>query len=234
MDNYNPQDYPPFAVTVDLAVFTIRQGQLSLLLIRRGQDPYKGMWALPGGFVGVNEDADTAARRELAEETGVDNVHVEQLKTYTDPDRDPRMRVVSTAYVALAPNLPDPVAGDDAAEARWWAVDDLGDDVDAPRIAFDHTEIINDALARVRAKLEYTTLATEFVTEPFTLRDLHRVYAAVWGTPPDLTHFRRKVLSVEGFVEPTDRHAESEGGRRPVLYVSGSAENIYPPLRYSH
>ena len=235
-------EYPPFAVTVDLAVFTIRDGGLAVLLVERGSDPFAGHWALPGGFVGPDEDAETAAWRELREETGVDRFgedggqggHLEQLRTYSAPDRDPRMRVVSVAHVALAPDLPEPEAGSDAAGARWWAVADLlgeSDGEDRPVLAFDHAEILEDAVERVRAKLEYTTLALEFVTEPFTLAELRRVYAAVWGAPPDLGNFRRKVLGTDDFVVPTDTHGPSgTGGRPALLYRRGDATAIQPPM----
>lgn len=228
---YDASAHPPFAVTVDLAVFTIRDGALSLLLVERGTDPYAGHWALPGGFVEPDEDALTAARRELAEETALSelSVHLEQLKTYSAPDRDPRMRVVSIAYVVLAPNLADPQAGSDAADARWWTVEDLLDE-DGPQLAFDHAEIVADALERVRSKLEYTTLAAQFVTEPFTLAELRAVYAAVWGVAPDLGNFRRKVLSTDGFVVPTDQRGSSSGGPRPLLFRRGPATALQPAM----
>lgn len=236
---YDPHEYPPFAVTVDLCVFTIRDGALCVLLIERGGAPFEGHWALPGGFVEADESTDDAAARELHEETTLDAsaFHLEQLRTYSAPNRDPRMRVVSVAHVAIAPNLPDPTAGSDARTARWWAVDDLNldrdDNPDAPALAFDHDVILRDALERVRAKIEYTTLATQFVKAPFTLPDLHRVYGAIWGRPPRLSTFRRKVLSTDGFVqesaEPGTRHT---GPGRPttLFYVAGPATSLNPPL----
>ncbi len=238
-------EHPPFAVTVDLAVFTIRDGALAVLLVERGAEPYAGSWALPGGFVEPQEDAETAAWRELLEETGVERFdgHLEQLRTYSAPDRDPRMRVVSVAHVAFAPDLPEPQAGSDAAGARWWAVDDVLGSADGPTLAFDHEEILTDARERVRAKLEYTTLALDFVAEPFTLPELRRVYAAVWGVAPDLGNFRRKVLGTEGFVVPDDGRGGTGGtggtgtggtggaaGRPALLYRRGAATVIQPPM----
>lgn len=226
-EGYDPYAYEPFALTVDMAIFSIRDGALNVLLVRRGDDPYKGAWALPGGFVQPDEDALTAAQRELQEETNIEvgGVHLEQLKTYTAPNRDPRMRVVSVAHVALLSHLPEPKAGDDAAEARWWSVEDL----DELPLAFDHAEVLADALERVRAKLEYTTLATEFVGDTFTLSELARVYSAVWGTELDLANFRRKVLSVDGFVEPTGEQSTTTG--QPLLYRAGSAKEVAPAFK---
>ena len=239
LGRYDPASFPPFAVAVDLAIFTIRAGLLAALLVQRRDHPYQGYWALPGGFVRPDESAGQAARRELAEETGVSAFtgYLEQLRTYSEPGRDPRMRVVSVAHVALAPDLPDARAGGDAAAARWWPVEDLGrqdDPADGLPLAFDHARILGDALDRIRAKLEYTTLAAAFVDEPFTLADLRRVYAAVWGSAPDLGNFRRKVLGTEGFVAEAQRSATAAagpaGGRPPLLYRRGPATTLHPPL----
>lgn len=241
---YDARDYPPFAVTVDLAIFTIREGSLRVLLVERGEEPFKGGWALPGGFVEPNESADAAAVRELGEETGLDiaslnndrsggghnSIHLEQLKTYSAPDRDPRMRVVSVAHVALAADLPDPEAGDDAANARWWPVEDILRPDPEIMLAFDHAEILTDALERVRSKLEYTTLALQFVKEPFTLSDLRRVYRIVWDEEPSLANFRRKVLSIEGFVVPAGEFTSGGVGPRARLYNRGSATEIQPAM----
>lgn len=239
LDAYDPHAFPPFAVTVDLAVFTLRDGVLCVLVVQRGEHPFLGRWALPGGHVRHGtESALDAARRELIEETGVDpdtaGVHLEQLAAYSEPTRDPRvaagLHVVSIGYVALAPDLPEPTPGTDAHEARWMPVDEHVE------LAFDHTEILHDAIERVRAKLEYTTLAVHFVTPPFALSDLRRVYAAVWGEDPEPANFRRKVLATPGFVIPATRAASTpgrRGGRPPELYEAGPASSIVPPLTRS-
>lgn len=230
---YDPRKYPPVAVTVDVVALTIRNGRLSVLLVERAGHPFKGRWALPGGFVDEGEDLDTAARRELAEETGLDTVpgHLEQLRTYGDPDRDPRMRVVSTAYVGFMPDLPNPVAGSDAANARWWPVEDLSGE-GSPLIAFDHRRILDDGVERARAKLEYTPLASAFTEEPFTIADLRRVYEAVWGVTLHPGNFRRKVLSTPGFVEPLGVKSDpgATGGRPAELYRRGEATLLHPAM----
>ncbi|MGV7852271.1 NUDIX domain-containing protein, partial [Mycobacterium kansasii] len=147
-------------MTVDLVALTIRDDTLCALVVRRGQPPYAGRWALPGGFVRPGEDLDEAAARELMEETGVpvDRLHLEQLASYGAPQRDPRMRVITVAYLGLAPDLPLPSAGGDAAGARWAPVAELM----TARLAFDHRQILADGVERARAKLEYTPLATTF------------------------------------------------------------------------
>jgi 8-oxo-dGTP diphosphatase len=239
---YDPASYPSVAITVDIVLLTVRGGRLAVLLVQRKGHPYRGDWALPGGFVEPDEDLDAAARRELAEETGVSVAggegplalgHVEQLRTYGTPHRDPRMRVVSVAYVGFAAHGQPAVAGSDAADARFWAVDDLavpgaGSDDGVP-LAFDHSRIVADGVERARAKLEYTTLATAFVDEPFTLGELRRVYEAVWGEPLHEGNFRRKVLSTPGFVDPTGETAPTDG-RPAALYRRGAATQLHPPI----
>lgn len=235
MDGYDKYAFEPFAVTVDLAVFTVQGGELRVLLVERGQQPYAGQWALPGGFVLPDESAETAARRELAEETGLADVsalHLEQLRTYSEPGRDPRMRVVSVAFTALLPDPPEPRGGGDAAQARWLSYDAPGGlDRHGP-LAFDHDRILADARERVGAKLEYTCLATSFCPPEFTLGELQQVYETVWGTALDRPNFRRKVLATPGFVEPVPGAARLTGGRgKPAaLYRAGGAEALHPPL----
>lgn len=253
---YDPGEYDRPSQTADIALFTLRDGQLKVLLVLRADHPFKGWWCLPGGFVNARNDrADggesslEAAHRELAEETGEDTFtgHLEQLRTYDEPGRDPRSRVVTTAYVGFAPDVRDPRAGSDAADARLWSVDDLDlpaqraayedgrtYDGDAPALGFDHAVILSDALERVRSKLEYTTLATRFLTEPFTLPDLRRVYLAAWGEAPDQSNFARKVLSIDGFVVPVGETAPASGpGRPPLLYRRGGGKELMPPLMRS-
>jgi 8-oxo-dGTP diphosphatase len=231
---YDPRLFPPIAVTVDVALLTVQDDALSVLLVQRADHPFKGSWALPGGFAREGEDLDAAAARELTEETGLHfgraDVHLEQLRTYGAPDRDPRMRVVSTAYLALTPDLPLPKAGGDAAAAHFCPIAELAA-TGGDQLAFDHATIINDAVERARAKLEYTALATAFVDEPFSLSDLRRVYESVWGIELDPANFRRKVLSTPGFVKPAGRRIAPAGGGRPAeLYCAGGAIELHPPL----
>ena len=230
---YDPSAFDRVAVTVDVVALTVRDGRLCVLLIERGGPPYAGHRALPGGFVRA-ETLDAAALRELAEETGLrpgegalDRVHLEQLRSYGDPGRDPRMRVVSVAYLAFAPSLPDPRAGGDASGAFWVPVDEAGE------LAFDHAAILADGLDRARSKLEYTPLATAFVGAEFTIGELRAVYAAVWGEELHAGNFHRKVLSVPGFVESTgatSARGGERGGPRARLYRAGDARLLHPAL----
>lgn len=230
LHSYDPSAFPPVGLTVDIALLTIRQGQIAVLLVRRGARPLRGTWALPGGFVRPTEDLDEAARRELGEETGVaaSPLHLEQLRTYAAPGRDPRMRVVSVAYLGLMPDLPRPLAGIDAAEALFWPIADLWSD-EGPPLAFDHADIVADAVERARSKLEATSLATGFVEEPFTIADLRRVYEAVWSVRLHPANFRRKVLSTPGFVIPTGED-RSTGRGRADLYRRGDVTTLHPAI----
>lgn len=197
--DYNPRDYPPVAVTVDVALFAILRDELHVLLIQRGIEPFAGAWALPGGFVQPDEGLDDAAARELAEETGVaeDDVYLEQLRSYGSPDRDPRLRVVTIAYWGACAALPVPLGGSDAAHAELVPVSmvEQGD----IELAFDHDVIVGDALERIRAKLEYTALAARFCSPEFTISELRKVYETIWNTRLDPGNFQRKVRENRSF-----------------------------------
>ncbi|NMM25397.1 MAG: NUDIX hydrolase [Phycicoccus sp.] len=227
---YDPNAYPRFAVTADLVVFTLRDGELCVLLIRRGVEPYAGKLALPGGFTGPDEDIEAAAYRELQEEVGVgpEDVVLEQLRSYGTPQRDPRMRVVTVAWLALGANLPEPTAGSDAAKALWMPASKV---LRRPKqLAFDHAQILRDGLDRARAKLEYSTLATAFCPEEFTVGELREVYEAVWGLQLDPRNFHRKVTGAEGFLIATGERTTRGGGRPAMLYRAGKADDLYPPI----
>lgn len=248
--SYDPRAFPPTAVTVDVVALTIRDAELQVLLVQRAEPPYQHHWALPGGFVrqfpgpdggAIEEDLAEAAARELAEEAGsqLRTQHLEQLKTYGAPGRDPRMRVVSVAYLAFAPEMPEPQAGSDAADAQWVPVSALGLSESGQRpgtirkLAFDHARILADGLERARAKLEYSPLATAFVTEPFTISELREVYETVWGEKLHPGNFHRKILSVPGFVESTGDLTQTggaRGGPRSKLYRRGDAALLHPAL----
>ncbi|HUB42356.1 MAG TPA: NUDIX domain-containing protein [Streptosporangiaceae bacterium] len=231
MQSYDPRAYPPAAVTVDLVVLTIRADRLVVLVIRRGEPPFKGRLALPGGFVRPHEGLAQAAARELAEETSLvaGSVHLEQLASYGAPRRDPRMRVVTVAYLALAPKLPEPRAGTDAADASWAPAEDLLA-ARPTRLAFDHYQILSDGVERARAKLEYTPLGTAFCPREFTVAQLRHVYEIVWGSTLDPRNFHRKATSTPGFLTPAGLATTGERGRPAQLYRKGGAATLYPPL----
>ena len=229
MATYDPRDDPPVAVTVDLVVLTIRDDGLEVLLVKRGDDPFAGALALPGGFIRPDEGLSQAAVRELAEETRltVGAAHLEQLASYGDPGRDPRMRVVTVAYLALIPEMPLPLAGTDAAEARWTPA---GNVLDRGVLAFDHQQILADGVERARAKLEYTPLAAAFCPPEFTIAQLRRVYEIVWDTSLDPRNFHRKVTGTAGFVVPAGTETAGDRGRPAQVYRAGPARQLHPPL----
>ncbi len=221
------RDHAQLRIATDLAVLTVRDGSLQVLVITRGKEPHLGQLALPGGFVRVGEDIDAAAVRELAEETGLDGtgLHLEQFAVYGDPDRDPRGRIVSVSYLAIMPDLPLPTAGSDASSARWAPVDDVHG-----ALAFDHDRILGDAVEQARRRLEMTTLATAFCPPEFTIGDLRTVYEVVWGAPLDPRNFSRKVTHTDGFVIDTGRKRLPATGRPAVLYRAGPATTLNPPI----
>ena len=214
-------------LTVDIAILTVRENLLHVLVIERANEPYQGQAALPGGFIRANEDLREAAVRELAEETSLDGtaLHLEQLAAYGAPDRDPRGRVVSVAYLAIAPDLPIPAAGSDARSARWTPVELV-----RGKLAFDHSQILDDAVEHARTRLEFTTLAAAFCGQTFTIGDLRNVYEVVWDMPLDPRNFSRKVAHTEGFVQPTGDKRVPETGRPAMLYRRGPAQSLSPPL----
>lgn len=231
---YDPGAFPPVAVTVDVVVLTFASGRLHVLLVERGSEPFAGAWALPGGFVRPDESLEQAAARELREETGVDAAaHLEQFGAYGDPGRDPRMRVVTVAHLAILRDVGRLVAGTDAARAALVPVQELLAGEPSRSLAFDHRRILEDGVARAREKLASTSLAAAFIGPEFTLSDLRSVYEAAWGVQLDPGNFRRKVLSTEGFVAPTGRRvAPSPGGGKPAeTYTSKGIVSLHPPLQ---
>lgn len=217
-----------FAVAVDLAVLTLRDGCFSILLVQRDDEPFRGHWALPGGPVGLQEDLLDAAHRVLEAEAGVgrDHVYLEQLRTFGKADRDPRGRIVSVVFMALGADLPDPHSGEGAADARFCPLAEL----DPATLAFDHATILDAAVERARSKLEYTTLAASFLPREFTISQLRRVYESVWGGTLDPGNFHRKVTRTPGFVAELDRYAAGTGGRPARLFIAGGGRTLNPPL----
>lgn len=214
LQRYEPGAYARPSVTVDLVILTVVDRDLKVLLVHRAEHPFKGRWALPGGFVRVSddrkdqgEDLDAAAVRELEEETGLSHatsgrIFLEQVRTFGKPGRDPRMRVISVAYYALVrPTLVHLVrAGGDVSKARWFSAAELP----AEGLAFDHHEILDCAVARARADLDRTTIAFELVAETFTIQELRAVHEAIRGEPLDPGNFRKKFLRMidDGLIEP--------------------------------
>jgi 8-oxo-dGTP diphosphatase len=215
-------DVPRVAVSVDLVILTVRESQLSVLLWRRDAEPHLGCWALPGGFIRLEEDLPGTAGRVLAERAGLPDapVHLEQLQTYGYPDRDPRQRVLSVAYLGVAPDLPAP----EQPRMSWQPVGCFD------TLAFDHLRILADGVERARAKLEYTPLGAAFCRDEFTVAELRKVYEIVWGTPLDPRNFHRKVTGAEGFLVDTGSVSSSGGGRPAQLYRRGDAELLHPPM----
>lgn len=204
--------YPHPAVTVDCVVFGLDEGDLNVLLIQRDLDPYAGAWALPGGFVRLDENLDSAARRELQEETGVRDLYLEQLYTFGEPDRDPRERVITVAYFAIVNLFEHPVAAStDARNAGWFRTDEL------PSLAFDHSGILEMALARLRAKVRYEPIVFEFLPEKFTLRQVQELYERILGEPLDKRNFRKKLHATQ-LVEPLDEVEMDVAHRAAQLY----------------
>ncbi len=210
--DYNPEDYKRPSVTVDVVIFALVNDDLQVLLIKRKNEPFANMWAIPGGFVRMEESLEEAAARELSEETGVTDVYMEQLYTFGEPDRDPRTRVITVAYFALVPyDAIDHRPGDDASETGWWSVFAL------PELAFDHEHILQYALTRLRYKLEYTSVGFRLLPDMFTLSELQQAYETILGETLDKRNFRRKILG-SNILEETGTKDRSGEGRPAMLY----------------
>jgi 8-oxo-dGTP diphosphatase len=218
-------------LTVDLVILTLRRTSLQVLLVERGVEPYAGAMALPGGFL---RDADepllVAARRELSEEAGLDAdaLLLEQFGVYGNPGRDPRGRVVSVAFLAIAPRIPDPVAGTDATDARWTPADEVLSG--ALPLAFDHQAIVADGVERARSKLEHSAMAVAFCGPTFTISELQQVYEAVWGVHLDPRNFYRKIQGTRDFVVPASPGKRAGAGRPARLFRAGPGTVLNPPM----
>jgi 8-oxo-dGTP diphosphatase len=201
--------YPHPAVTTDVVIFTIRDQQLKVLLVKRKGAPFKGKWALPGGFVGIDEDLEHSAKRELEEETGVRAVYLEQLYTFGAPRRDPRERIITVAYFALIPSQKlELKAATDAEAVDWFTLGEL------PKLAFDHQDILDMAHQRLVAKLDYSTIAFQFMAKEFTLSELQAVYEIILQQALDKRNFRKWVLALEN-IEETGNELR-DGPHRPA------------------
>ena len=230
--SYDPSQFPAFAVTVDVVILTMSQGALHVLLVQRGEEPFEGLWAIPGGFKRPGETLDEAAKRELREETGVDAARLlAQFGAYGDPGRDPRMNVVTVGYLAVLRDVGEIAAGTDAADAALTPVSDVLNG--KLQLAFDHAQLVRDAVDRVRVELEASGVATAFVGQTFTMAELRAVYEAIWGVQLDAANFRRSILAEEGWVVPTGRRAQpgSTGGRPAELYRAGRSWRHGGPIQ---
>lgn len=209
------------SVAVDILLFTIAGGQLEILLVQRGLDPFKGQWALPGGFVRMNESLEDAAKRELEEETGVKNIYMEQLFTFGSPKRDPRTRVISITYMALATRTGWSLkASGDANQTQFFSTSAL------PELAFDHMQIYKYGLDRLRSKLGYTNISFGLLPDQFTLTDMQNVYEIILNKKLDKRNFRKKMLSMD--ILATVGKKSSGGAHRPAeLYRFKKKEIVY-------
>ena len=249
LQGYRASDYPHISIATDIVCFSVleekgdnyrklSQKKLSVLLVKRGEHPYKDQWALPGGFLKIDETLEETAKRELREETGVEEAYMEQLYSFSGLDRDPRMRVVSVAYLALLNQRPHLKATTDAIDTRWFEVTykELeqgkrqlvlvgagetieviidGNKAQCSQIAFDHVNIIAFALERLRGKIEYTPIALHLLPDRFTLTSLQQVYEAILDKSVLVANFRRKIKEL---VEETEEYAENGGHRPSKLY----------------
>lgn len=231
LSGYHPGDYPAVAYATDVVLLAVRDGEFKVLLARRNDHPDKARWALPGGFVGPSETALDAARRVLQEKTGLAAFpgHLEQLCTYSAPDRDPRMRVVSTAHIGIMYQPPEPRVGGGVDEAAYVSIRDIeNDSSEEYRLAFDHARILADAVERIRSKIEYSATALEFLPQPFTIPELRRVYEAIWGVSLHKSDFKRKIVNSAHLVDRAGRLSTDPNPAE--LYVRGKSIQLQPPI----
>ena len=208
--------YPHPAVTADCIIFGFDGTDLKVLLVQRGLEPYKGYWAFPGGFVKIDESAEDGAKRELKEETGLENVQIEQLHAYSAPNRDPRERVITIAYIALV-RIQDVKGGDDAADARWYPVKDV------PCLAFDHEMMLRDALRYLKEKIHFSPVGYDLLPEKFTMRELQTLYEAILGVSFDRRNFAKKMLHLDMLI-PLDETVWRTPKRKANLYKFNAAK----------
>ena len=220
-EKYSTEKYERPSVTVDVLVFTIVGDELKILLVKRAAWPYENFWALPGGFVQMNESLEQAAIRELREETGVSDVYLEQLYTFGDPGRDPRTRVITVAYIVLiTADALELKAGSDAGEAQWFPVKKI------PALAFDHQKIVEYGLNRLRSKLEYSNISYRLLSTEFRLSELQKVYEVILDRQLDKRNFRKKILSL-GLLEATGEKEISGAHRPAMLYRFNKKEIVF-------
>jgi 8-oxo-dGTP diphosphatase len=211
-ETYDPSRYDRPSVTVDVVIFTLLEKKLHILLVKRRRWPHEGQWAIPGGFINMDESLEQAARRELEEETGVRDIYLEQLYTFGEPKRDPRMRIISVAYFAIIRADRQTLrVSEESTDVRWFPVEAL-----PGRLAFDHDEILETALDRLRSKLEYTTLAFQLLPEVFSILELKHIYEQILGEELDKGNFYRKIKDAR-ILEDTGIRREGRG-RPTALY----------------
>ena len=203
-------DYPRPAVTTDCVIFGYDGKELKVLLIERGIEPFKGCWAFPGGFLNMDEDALAGARRELKEETGLENAFIEQFHTFSEPGRDPRGRVITIAHYALV-KIQGVEGGDDAAQARWFPIEEV------PPLAFDHDRILRMAMSRLKEKIHFEPVGFELLPDVFTMPQLQNLYEAILEVHFDRRNFASKMLKL-GILEDTGDRPAGASSRIPVSY----------------
>lgn len=211
MADNQEKKYKFAVIATDVVIFTVRGNVLQILLVKMKRAPFIGMWAAPGGLVKPEESVDEAAKRHLEAQTGLKNVYIEQLYTFGEVDRDPFGRVVSVAYVALIPYNAEVKTGEEYSEIDWFPVRTL------PKLAYDHEEVIRYAVARLRAKLEYTNIVYSLLPKEFTLGELQSVYEIVRGRRLDKRNFRRKILSL-GTIRKSPQKKQGAAHRPATLY----------------